>query len=226
MKNVHLIATDKPSRVFYLADNLHLEMGQLITPKDYQNIYITNSEEIKEGDWYYLPRTNSVHKCVEDPTELNLERRLGVAKIIITTDQSLDGVQAIDDEFLEWFVKNPSCEEVKIESWKIDKEWDKVHTQFNPIYPQKTKYKIIIPKEEPKQETLEEVVNNFKKTDVYINEIKQEQERSYTIEDMENCWDASFDYYRNDSKDSGVSFEMYIQSLQQPKQIEVEVEMV
>ena len=37
-------------------------------------------------------------------------------KIIITTDQDLikDGVQAIDDEFLEWFVKNPSCESVDI----------------------------------------------------------------------------------------------------------------
>jgi hypothetical protein len=38
-----------------------------------------------------------------------------VCKIILTTDQDLikDGVQAIDDEFLEWFVKNPSCEEVE-----------------------------------------------------------------------------------------------------------------
>jgi len=51
------------------------------------------------------------------------------------------------------------------------------------------------------------------------------KDKVFTVEDMENCWDASFDYYRNDSKDSGVSFEMYIQSLQQPKQIEVEIEM-
>jgi hypothetical protein len=35
-----------------------------------------------------------------------------------------------------------------------------------------------------KQETFEEAVNNFKKTDVYINEIKQKQERSYSEEDM------------------------------------------
>ena len=34
--------------------------------------------------------------------------------IILTTDQDLiaDGIQSIDDEFLEWFVKNPSCEYV------------------------------------------------------------------------------------------------------------------
>jgi len=35
-----------------------------------------------------------------------------------------------------------------------------------------------------KQETLEEVVNAFKKTDVYINEIKQKQERSYSEEEV------------------------------------------
>ena len=69
-------------------------------------------------------------------------------------------------------------------------------------------YKIIIPKEpkqencctpigqikryidckgcdrKPKQKTLEEAVNKFKKTNVYINEIKQEQERSYSEEEV------------------------------------------
>ena len=38
-----------------------------------------------------------------------------------------------------------------------------------------------------KQETLEEAVNAFKKTDVYINEIKQKQERSYSEEDMKDA---------------------------------------
>jgi hypothetical protein len=42
---------------------------------------------------------------------------------------------------------------------------------------------IIIPQEEPKQETLEEAVNAFKKTNVYTNEIKQKQERSYSEEE-------------------------------------------
>ncbi len=35
-----------------------------------------------------------------------------------------------------------------------------------------------------KQETLEEAINAFKKTDVYINEIKQQQERSYSEEEV------------------------------------------
>ena len=66
---------------------------------------------------------------------------IGYKKIILTTDQSLDGVQAIDDEFLEWFVKNPSCEGVEVaDLWKDGNP----STHFS--------YQIIIPQEEPKQE--------------------------------------------------------------------------
>jgi hypothetical protein len=35
-----------------------------------------------------------------------------------------------------------------------------------------------------KQETLEEVYEAFKKTDIYINEIKEKQERMYTEEEV------------------------------------------
>ena len=35
-----------------------------------------------------------------------------------------------------------------------------------------------------KKETLEEVYEAFKKTDVYINEIKEKQERMYTEEEV------------------------------------------
>jgi hypothetical protein len=99
--------------------------------KNTQNIYITSDEEIKEG-WSYDRMMGTVNKT--DNVYSN--------KIILTTDQDLikDGVQAIDDEFLEWFVKNPSFEEVEF--------------QNVPDYIYNTEhscYKIIIPKEEPKQ---------------------------------------------------------------------------
>jgi len=148
MKNVHLIPTeklvkskndlvkDKYGDIHIFTKNDGKEYGKTTTKL---NIYITSDEEIKEGDYYYLPRTNSVYKCIEDPTELNLERRLGVAKIILTTDPDLiaEGVQAIDDEFLEWFAKNPSCERVEV---------------FHQLHKDEPLYKIIIPQEEPKQE--------------------------------------------------------------------------
>ena len=119
MKHVHVLPTDKPSTLF--KDDFgnliySINMDQEQNHFEPQHLFITSDEEIKAGDWYYLPRTNLVYECTEDPTELNLERSLGVRKIILTTDPDLikDGVQAIDDEFLEWFVKNPSCEEVEV----------------------------------------------------------------------------------------------------------------
>jgi hypothetical protein len=130
MKNVHLITKEQEG-----ADVLH------------QYLYITSEEDIGDGDWYYLPRTKSVHKCIEEPTELNLERRLGVAKIILTDNPDLiaDGVQAIDNEFLEWFVKNPSCEWVEV---IYDKDAFPYGVETAKGYGW---YKIIIPQEEPKQ---------------------------------------------------------------------------
>lgn len=156
MKNIHVLPTDKPSRL--VLDTINSTL-YLTTTKDFgtkimqfQNIYITSDEEIKEGD-YYLPFSKSIVKKTTkyggiEKSKTSMDFSLDyLKKIILTTDQDLiaDGVQAIDDEFLEWFVKNSSCEWVEVKSWVIDKEWDETYKQFNPIYPQKTKYKIIIP---------------------------------------------------------------------------------
>jgi hypothetical protein len=117
-----------------------------------KNIYITSDEEIKEGveQWYLDKVTNKPYNS----SGAQYSSKQDV--IILTTDQDLikDGVQAIDDEFLEWFVKNPSCEKVEV-----------VYGLFNPMGRQVDpndlgqnhskcvwKYKIIIPKEELKQE--------------------------------------------------------------------------
>ena len=114
MKNIHLIPTDKPSRLqlnvntkrLILFNNIQSnnESAHLTT----QNIYITSDEEIKE-DEYYLGQDNNIYCLV---TTVNFNGK----KIILTTDQDLikDGVQAIDDEFLNWFVQNPSCEEIGV----------------------------------------------------------------------------------------------------------------
>jgi hypothetical protein len=113
MKNIHLIPTDKPSRLRYFSGKL--ELMYLIPKKSdiiFQNIYITSDEEIKEGDWLLI--IDDFETYVHEHKGDNLPTTY-CKKIILTTDQSLDGVQPIDDEFLEWFVKNPSCEGVEIE---------------------------------------------------------------------------------------------------------------
>jgi hypothetical protein len=167
MKNIHLLPTDRSSRVSIKNDVLvlHRQQYRLGT----QNIYITSDEEIKEGDWCiceYSDGDISVNKF-EDSSGINKY------KIILTTDPDLikDGVQAIDDEFLEWFVKNPSCEEVEIEKIKfrrnslthsvIELKKDDVITGAmfrDGIYDD---YKIIIPKGEPKQEYCDNCNNDI-----------------------------------------------------------------
>jgi hypothetical protein len=143
MKNIFVLPTDKPStpsRLFY-------KDQELVFSKKYSvfngvNIYITSTEPIKEGDWYYdCGDVNFICKAFKHTTQ-QYQR----VKIILTTDQDLiaDGVQSIDDEFLEWFIKNPSCEFVEVEP--------------SEFLADKVIYEIIIPQEETKQETLEEVI--------------------------------------------------------------------
>ena len=198
MKNIHILPTDKPSRLYSFYGLLEdLSYGKTFTfankeiakinlyknLKDYQkklieanwkseNIYITSDEEIKEGD-YYLTKTNDVLQAQKPERAYEPTGK----KIILTTDQDLisktcvhnfvnvlndafkctkckkevlrseitisdtiHSVQAIDDEFLEWFVKNPSCKEVEIKQHFID---------FKTIGKYVKEYIIIIPKEEP-----------------------------------------------------------------------------
>ena len=142
MKNLHLIPTDKPTRLYEDVD-CDLRLGYDFIHRQgmlqNQHIYITSDEEIKEGDWCYAILSKQVFKN----TNPNLKSE-DKKKIILTTDQDLieDGVQAIDDDFLEWFVENPSCEEVEIRKEKLilGEVAGTTYTDFN--------YKIIIPQEE------------------------------------------------------------------------------
>jgi hypothetical protein len=152
MKNLHLLPTENPSRL--ILQGIELLLSKYMEENEgfsefNQHLYITSIEKIKEGvDQWYLdkflnkPRNSSGAQYGEKQEV-----------IILTTDKQLikDGVQEIDDEFLQWFCKNPSCEEVFITN-----DFEQVN-QDNPILRGSTnvvhKYKIIIPQEEPKKET-------------------------------------------------------------------------
>ena len=122
MKNIHILPTDKPSRIIYNDANDLCYQSNKSYKNDRKwmhrkkfNIYITSDEYI--GLSYYLDGS-LVRKGVVDDKDY-WEVRKDYKKIILTTDQDLikDGVQAIDDEFLEWFVQNPSYEKVDLEQW-------------------------------------------------------------------------------------------------------------
>ena len=142
MKNLYLLPTDKPSRL--VKNNLGLiRVADNFTKSDldfilaeFVNIYITSDEEIKDvrphkGKWQ-LETGQILNKFPNYLTDLS-ECKL----VIMTTDEDLikDGVQAIDDEFLEWLVENPSCKVVEV-------------VKTAPIRPFGSLYKIIIPNEE------------------------------------------------------------------------------
>ena len=165
MKNIHVLPTDKPSR-------LHLQNGNLVLHRlQYtlvsQHIYITNDEEINQNTkpcWCL----NTIKKTWNDDVvyfqgTMPQYHYIGFKKIILTTDTDLikDGVQAIDDKFLEWFVKNPSCESVEVEYGDDGNGYQIIIPKEETCDNCNNDVCCCIVKEEPKQETLEEVAERF-----------------------------------------------------------------
>lgn len=79
------------------------------------NIHITSDEKFVKDDYI----TDGIEVIRATPKLVDaqgLVNRRDWKKIILSTDEELikDGVQKIGDEFLEWFMDNPDCEEVKI----------------------------------------------------------------------------------------------------------------
>jgi hypothetical protein len=156
------LSTDKPSRLWKNNLKRRFELDEF--PSQHptgiaKNIYITNDEEPKSGDWCYNSIENTVYQKKIYQISFAYEY-----KIILTTDPDLiaDGVQAIPDEFLEWFVKNPNCEFVKVIG-----ELDEVDPQIYVDY--SYNYKIIIPKEEANYNMKQEILDEMKR----IEEQKQ-----------------------------------------------------
>jgi len=181
-----------------------------------KELFVTSDEEITRNDYWLNRDDNSINKneFTGGPNDAP-----SCKKIILTTDQDLikDGVQLIDDEFLEWFVKNPSCEFVEIV---------KVPYHDESGY----SYLLGIPKEEPKpilgvdfefsidddgmcieipiikQETLEEAKKYAElsyygdEVDAFVTGAKWQSDRMYSqeeVKDLFNQYKEEFSIYRN-----------------------------
>jgi hypothetical protein len=185
MKNIHLLPTTKEQHSIIQKNGglLLVQTPDKVYTGTKLNIYITSDEKPKKGDWCY---DRSVEGRLVRYTELPKHWVDTQKKIILTTDQDLivDGVQAIDDDFLEWFVNNPSCEFVEISDLLIVTQNEPLiqHQGSKPLVaPHTIIYRIIIPKEdltkeeedtffvnhvcgtqeESKQETLEEAAQRM-----------------------------------------------------------------
>lgn len=203
MKNVYLLESKQPCRLHSYSYSFDLALSkEPLQWKQGKNIYITINQEIQEGvDQWYLD------KVLNEPYNSGGAQYASKQDIIVlTTDIELikDGVQEIPDEFLEWFVKNSNCEEVKTE-----RSYSMSQSSYSGI-----EYEIIIPKKEPfKHEcrvlTTEEVMEgrsnaydfiDFDKEtfDQYLQRLKDrrtEDNYKYTDEDFKNYIHHIFDCY-------------------------------
>jgi len=215
MKNLHVLPTENPSRLMIDTIENKLYLQPILINKTInvlpQHIYITSDEDIKDvrphkGKWQ-LEKGQILNKFPDYLTDLS-ECKL----VIMTTDQDLiaDGVQAIDDEFLNWFVKNPTCEYVEVKHFGTCCGNQSITQcinceKYNPIY------KITIPKEEPKQETLENsklalreyiLANKEKVTE----DLQEMREKSGTGRD-ETLEEAADNYSENWEEITGLDYE-------------------
>ena len=190
---------------------------------------VSSSEKIKEntqsfkqgldGDWFYNTIYNFIAR-VGDITPYDF-------KVILTTNKLLikDGVQSIDDEFLEWICKNPSCEDVKVQ--KVE---HLTNRPYRVVIPKKELSPFELPKTlpdnvfyeslEPKQETsviedLKDILNHVKK----MNDGHQKKEtiedaaESYTPERIEQkafIAGAKFQQKQTYSKEDMINFAWYL----------------
>ena len=203
-KNIWLVPTKEESI-------LHLEFGHnwkknwvifenptkttnIITSVPH-NIYVTSNEEPKLDEWGINIKNLALFKgggFTSDKYSKDCFR-----KIILTTDNLLvkDGVQAIDYEFLEWFCKNSSREDVEVETKEKYDEEIVLVTLAGKIGATsirkniKKDYKIIIPKQDfkhiVKSIPTEEILSNRCNAYEFIDFKKQQ-----TFEEArQEAWD-------------------------------------
>jgi hypothetical protein len=173
MKNIHILKTDQPSKLHYYFE-LNKKYALSKEPLNWRtasHIYITSSGEIKEGDWWFNTIDKIIFKVTKEDVLVTSQDGIphGFYKIILTTDPTLiaDGVQAIEDEFLKWFVKNPTCEFVETELLGVSEVlWEEYFNKYG-VYPKYPYYeKIIIPQEEPKEDLEKEMFELEQELDI------------------------------------------------------------
>lgn len=168
MKNLHKILSNEPTKKGDIAVGITLKIwdGEGNAPQHSYNLYITNDEAIANEDW--VTNGREVFKKSDVPNmSLEYANRY-LEKIILTTDRLLIeyGIQPIPNDFLEWYVDNPRCEqvEVKMENYYAS----------GALQPNLWQYKIVNQKEEP---TLEEAARKY--ANIIHNRPLDDEERYY-----------------------------------------------
>jgi hypothetical protein len=119
MKNIFVLHTADPTRLMRMFDHGRDELELSLQCCEWQygvHVNITSNEKVKEGDWCLDKITLKVFKYGSGLANGQTNLPNATLKIVLTTDSDLiiDGVQEIDNIFLEWFIDNPTCEFVKV----------------------------------------------------------------------------------------------------------------
>jgi hypothetical protein len=198
MKNIHILPTDQPSRLWVnslLQGKLELSEETLIGSLRNRYIYITSDEEIRKNDYYI--HNNRIGQSAAGEQEKGDYKNC--KKIILTTDPTLieDGVQSINDEFLEWFVKNSSCEFVEVEEIGPGFPAGIYWINYLPEHFEKS-----IPQEEPKQEKEEEYFKHLEKDKKEFAEEWEEIRQEFGFGKQETLEEAAEKYSEGKSSSS------------------------
>lgn len=123
MKNIHILQTKEPTRIFETNTGLQFSIIDKVRVGEFKgyHIYITSDEEIiSSKDWFIdiKDKRNHLHQVGYSLDSYEWTEQYNpryYKKIILTTNTELieDDVQSIDNDFLEWFIKNPTCEFVE-----------------------------------------------------------------------------------------------------------------
>jgi hypothetical protein len=208
MGNIQLMKTSEPSDLLlciksYVENegsyaensdtigNFRIGVGKYANKSFYNNqqMYITDNSEIKEGDWCYNSITNKIYIKLKGNVAFAYEY-----KIILTTDQYLikDGVQVIDNKFLQWFINNSSCRNVDIEKEKITLG-DVAGTNYIDF-----KYNIVIPKDYKVFEV-----------ETRVSEVEYSEDLSKLIKEFNLLNDKLNDYISNNPQQFYKELEAY-----------------
>lgn len=195
MKNIHFIQTETSLAKLQLDRDYGtltiLDKPCIINGQDFvgANLYITSNEEIQIDEWcfeiYNRESTAVAPRFIDENNNTWWLRQINMnvsaddancKKIILTTDPILikDDVQALDDEFLNWFIKNQKREipiitttvnnesryttNIGFESWRKEEPQQVCENCKIEI----SKYGCAcFPQAHPKQETLEEAAHKM-----------------------------------------------------------------
>lgn len=200
MRNVYLIPSEAPTRLYEFGGELILNEEETSAFRS-KHVYITSNEKIEFGDWYLVKHnvegvilSDKMILCRATIGFINhyyMEDIEGVwLKVVLTTNKELQGVQLIQDEFLEWLVKHPTCENVKIQKG--------MYMAFDGIVPFELAlddtlnthphYKIILPHD--LNYWMKNAEEDYKETPIsvlkYISELETEIHKRYSQDEALN----------------------------------------